>query len=107
MAIEARKGEFEEIRAILDNPKSRAEATAERAFLEMIGGSCQIPVGAFAQALDGKLHLKGFIAHPSGNPFFKGEMEGTLEDAASTGKSLAEKLLKEGGLKILQEIGIC
>ncbi|BAT72564.1 hydroxymethylbilane synthase [Thermosulfidibacter takaii ABI70S6] len=107
LAIEARKGEFEEIRAILDNPKSRAEATAERAFLEMIGGSCQIPVGAFAQALDGKLHLKGFIAHPSGNPFFKGEMEGTLEDAASTGKSLAEKLLKEGGLKILQEIGIC
>ena len=106
LAVEAREGEFKEIQEILDCKKSRTEALAERAFLKEIGGSCQIPVGALAQAENGKVHLIGFIAHPEGDPFYKGEISGTSEEAEKLGKELANRLFNEGALKIVQDLGL-
>ena len=106
LAVEARCGEFEEVREALDNPRSRVEAEAERAFLGEIGGSCQIPVGAIAQAKDGKLHIKAFIAHPSGNPYYEGETNGSPEKAKELGRSLALNLLDKEARKILEELDL-
>ncbi len=106
LAIEAREGEFQEVREVLNHEKTEVEVIAERAFLEAIGGSCQVPVGAFAFLEDGVLSIKAFIAHPSGNPFYKGEISGPPERAKAIGKSLAVKLLDAGGRSIVEELGI-
>ncbi len=106
LAVEARCGTLREVAEILDDPKSRVEAKAERAFLKVIGGSCQVPVGCLAQLNGERVKLRGFIAHPRGEPFYTKETEGTAEDAERLGRELAEGLLKEGGISILREMGL-
>ncbi len=106
LAVEARAGAFPEIRSILNCDKTEIEVKAERAFLETIGGSCQVPVGAFGRLDGGRLYLKGFIAHPEGSPFYEDEISGAPEKAYQLGITLARALLERGGSEVVKELGL-
>ena len=53
LAVEMRVDDdrMREILARVDHSASRSAAIAERGFLELLGGGCQLPVGAYAQRL--------------------------------------------------------
>ena len=104
LAVEAREGSFREVAEVLDDPTSRIEATAERAFLKVIGGTCQIPVGAHAQVDGNQLDMRAFIGRPDGEYLYVGKIGGDPNDAADLGRRLAEELLEIGGKKILNQI---
>ncbi len=106
LAIESRVGEFKEVRKILNCERTEVEVTAERAFLETIGGSCQVPVGALGELRDGNIYLKGFIAHPDGFPFYKDVICGSPREAYEIGVKLAKILLERGGERIVKELGL-
>jgi hydroxymethylbilane synthase len=64
--------------------------TAERAFLQAMGGGCQSPVGAYAEAGEDRIHLRAvFLENGSAQ---RGEVRGDIRQARALGKQLAERL---------------
>ncbi len=69
--------------------------TAERSFLNAMGGGCQSPVGAYARVVDGGLHLRA-ISFLAANVQLA-EKQGALAEAAELGRDVAGKLQFAGG----------
>jgi hydroxymethylbilane synthase len=87
--------------SFLHDPASFAEVSAERSFLQRLGGGCHVPVGARAIAEGEKLTLFGVVASPDGSSLYRGETSGTVADAKELGRELAERLLSRGAQAIL------
>ena len=79
---------------------------AERAFSRALGGSCQIPLGAYAILGDGLLWLRGFVATPDGKQMVSGELRGAPEDDELIGQQLAQALREQGADAILAALAI-
>ena len=104
LAIEIRKDDSQ-IRdhvAFLDDAAARATTTCERALLNRMGGGCQVPIGALAEAVNGKLHLEAVVARPDGSRVLRESGKG--ENPSQVGEMVGEALLRRGGGAILQEV---
>src|SRR5688572_2327212 len=87
--------------APLHDRAAEAEAEAERALLEALGGGCLVPIGARARIQDGRLILAGFVGHPSGTPFLRRSGSGRATAPESVGRELADAFLRDGARAIL------
>ena len=74
---------------------------AERAMSRALGGSCQVPLGGFAEIADGVLRLRGFVASPDGTRMVSAELSGKPESGAIMGAQLALNLKAQGAEEIL------
>ena len=74
---------------------------AERAMSRALGGSCQVPLGGFAEIADGVLRLRGFVASPDGTRMVSAELSGKPESGALVGAQLALNLKAQGAEEIL------
>ena len=74
---------------------------AERAMSRALGGSCQVPLGGFAEIADGVLRLRGFVASPDGTCMISAELSGKPESGAIMGAQLALDLKLQGAEEIL------
>jgi hydroxymethylbilane synthase len=74
---------------------------AERALSRVLGGSCQVPLGAFAEISNGKLQLRGFVAQPDGKRIVSDALKGKPETGITMGQQLAQKLITKGAGEIL------
>jgi hydroxymethylbilane synthase len=74
---------------------------AERSMSRVLGGSCQVPLGAFAEIVDGLLQLRGFVAQPDGQRMVTGALAGEPETGITMGQQLAQKLIADGADEIL------
>lgn len=108
LAIETRADDKEtrDMLAFLRDDETICCAEAERSFLARVEGGCQVPVGVYATAEGDDLKIEAVIASLDGRRSYRGTVNGAKADAAKLGKGLAEKLLNEGGAKILQELGL-
>jgi hydroxymethylbilane synthase len=88
--------------AFLDDAAARATTTCERALLNKLGGGCQVPIGASAEMRNGRLHLKGIVAHPDGSKVLREARDGN--DPVALGELVGETLLRRGGDAILEEV---
>jgi hydroxymethylbilane synthase len=88
--------------AFLDDRHARLTTTCERALLNKLGGGCQVPIGAFAEAHLGRIRLRGVVARPDGSQVLRETREGS--DPEKLGAELGEFLLRQGGDAILQEV---
>lgn len=86
----------------LDDAAARATTTCERALLNKLGGGCQVPIGAFAEVRNGRLHLEAVVAHPDGSKVIRESRDG--DDPEALGSQVGEILLRRGGDAILQEV---
>ncbi|MBI2089000.1 MAG: hydroxymethylbilane synthase [Deltaproteobacteria bacterium] len=87
--------------SFLDHPATATEVVAERAFLQRLGGGCQIPVGARAWVAGEKLKMMGVVGDTEGRRVFRGEIAGLASEAEELGQRLADKLLRDGADTIL------
>jgi hydroxymethylbilane synthase len=102
LGLESRQDDpIREQLSFLHDPVSFAEVSAERSFLQRLGGGCHVPVGASAIAEGEKLVLFGAIASPDGRSLYRGETSGSVVDANELGRELAERLLSQGAQDIL------
>lgn len=86
---------------ICNDPATSAICRAERAFLDGLGGGCQVPIGAYA-IIDGEtLCLEGLVGDPDGKRVLRDKFQGSVSQPEFAGYSLAEKLLNEGASEIL------
>jgi hydroxymethylbilane synthase len=83
---------------------SRIAVTAERAFLRRLGGSCQIPIGAYGRVEGDTLILIGLVASPDGKALVRDSLTGPAHEAESLGTGLAERLLAQGAERILRDL---
>jgi hydroxymethylbilane synthase len=88
--------------AFLDDADARAATTCERALLNKLGGGCQVPIGAFAEVRNGKLHLDALVADPDGSKVLRESRDGS--DPVELGEAVGETLLRRGGAAILEEV---
>jgi hydroxymethylbilane synthase len=77
----------------IEDPMSRAVATAERALLAALDGSCRTPIGAHARLLaDGSLTLTGLVARVDGSFLLRRTATGAVRNAALIGEDLGAGL---------------
>jgi len=74
---------------------------AERAMSRALGGSCQVPLGAYARIAGDTLSLRGFVAEIDGSRIISGSVCGARQDAEILGSQLADLLLARGAGAIL------
>jgi len=91
--------------APLNDAQTSACVRAERAVARALAGSCEVPLGAYAQVRDGALWLRGFVALPDGSRMVSAEREGRPEDAEALGLALADDLRAQGAEDILAQLG--
>jgi len=104
LGIEIREGDTKtrELLAFLNDSDARAATTCERALLNSLGGGCQVPIGAFAEVKNGKLHLDSIVADPDGSKLLRDSREG--DDPETLGNEAGASLLKRGGNAILEAV---
>jgi hydroxymethylbilane synthase len=104
LAIEIRAGDAAIAKHIrfLDNNSARVSTTCERALLKKLGGGCQVPIGAFAEIRDGRLHLQAVVADPDGTTVLRESRDGS--DPVQLGEIVGDALLQQGGQAILDQV---
>ena len=106
LAIECRTNDAE-VRQMLDflNDAPTVYATnAERAFLGLLEGGCQVPIGVHADVEGDKIKIEAIIAALDGSTVLRDTVEGTASDAVALGQALGRKMLANGGQEILAAI---
>jgi len=98
IAIEARADDAR-TRALLDAIDDRDSATAlscERAFLEVLDGSCRTPIAGHAVISAGTLKFRGLVAKPDGSAQVETARTGAVADAAALGADAGRELKAAG-----------
>ncbi|HHW95746.1 MAG: hydroxymethylbilane synthase [Myxococcota bacterium] len=96
--------EIKDLLLNLEHASTRLAMRAERAFLATMGGGCQVPLGAYAEIKNSKIHMVGMVGHPDGSQIHKEKMVGSLTAPETLGIALANALLDCGGAEILREL---
>jgi hydroxymethylbilane synthase len=104
LAIETRAKDAQTIDAVrfLDHSQTRAAVACERATLNQLGGGCQVPIGAYADATQRGLLLRAVVASPDGSSIIREEKEGS--DPQKLGMEVGHALLARGAQKILDAV---
>jgi hydroxymethylbilane synthase len=93
VTVRAADTELRELLAAIEDPEARAVATAERALLAALDGSCRTPIGGYARLeRDGALRLTGLVARGDGSFLLKRAMTGAAAEAARLGAELGKNL---------------
>ena len=87
--------------APLADAHSAACVRAERATSRALAGSCEVPLGAYAQVQGGELWLRGFVALPDGSRIARAERRGPIDQPEALGLALADMLRADGADEIL------
>ncbi len=74
---------------------------AERSLSLCLGGSCQVPLGGYAEISGETLTLRGLIAQPDGSLVLRDQISGARQDAKALGRIVGERLLAKGADKIM------
>lgn len=106
VGIEARVYDHrvQELIVPLDHEVTHFTVEAERAFVEVLEGGCQVPIGAYATLEGGVLTVRGRVASLDGALLYKWDRQGPPADAKKLGRELGRDLLKMGADKILDEL---
>jgi len=99
IAIECRAGDAA-IRARLaaiDHGRTAVAATAERAFLDAIDGSCRTPIAGLAELDGDTIALRALVIRPDGSGLIETRRRGAAADAAALGADAGDELKRRAG----------
>jgi len=105
LAVEARSDDVLAAElAVLDDARSRAAVTAERAVLATLEGGCAAPIGALAEVVEGEdgdeLWVRAVALSPDGELSVRMSATGDPADADGVGNRLAGDMLAEGAAQL-------
>jgi len=103
MAIEIAAGRDDLRQALvpLDHLPTAQAVLAERSVSRIFGGSCQIPLAAFASVDGAALHLRAMVATPDGQRIACAEVSGDAAAPEALGQRIAELLRQQDADAIL------
>ena len=71
-----------------------------------LSGSCQVPLGGFAEVSGDQLRMRGFVATPDGASLIRTEHTGSVNDPEALGNAVAQDLLNQGAGEILAALAL-
>jgi len=103
MAIEIPSGRKEllELLAPLNHTDTERAVRAERTLSKNFGGSCQIPLAAFATIEDNAMRLRAMVATPDGKRIAHAEVNGDAASPEALGHEIARALEAQDASAIL------
>jgi len=106
LAVETREEDFRtmEIASALNHAPTAAAIVAERRFLELMGGGCNVPVAAYARFENELIEMEGLVASPDGQRIIRHSVRQPSGKAGEAVKSLADRILVQGGRAILEQL---
>ena len=106
LCIEMRQDDpaIEPLLAALDHKNSRAVVLGERAFLNRLGGSCQVPIAGYGEIRGNTFGLTGLVADIDGSRIIKANLSGPVDETEAIGIKLAEQLIARGAHEILEQL---
>ncbi len=98
--------ETAEIVAELDHAPTAICCTAERTVSRLLGGSCELPLGAYADFVDAEkpLRLRAFVANLDGSVYVEAEAFGTPDQPDALGETVAKMLKDQGASQIIASL---
>ena len=88
--------------SVLDHLPSRRALEAERALVQLMGGGCDLPLGAFAATKGDRIRMVAIVASPDGAKIVRTASEST--DPGVAASTLAQRLKADGADRILAEL---
>lgn len=103
LAIEyrAERADIAACLAPLNHRATELAVRAERAVSRALGGSCQLPLAAYASAGASTLDLRGLVASPDGRDMISAAVSGPSGSPEELGARLAAELRAQGADRIL------
>lgn len=89
--------------AVFNDPLTQIQARAERTVAKVLEGSCQLPLGVFAQT-GSKLKLTAMVGTPDGSTLLRTSRSGSLNDPEALGLAVANELLAKGAGEIIRQL---
>jgi hydroxymethylbilane synthase len=103
IAVVAARGRAEEIVREIDHLPTRLEAECERVILEAIGGSCVVPMAAFARLEGDELRVLAEVLSLDGSRFVRVEGRVSADDHLRGSRNLSRRLVEMGGRDLAEE----
>jgi hydroxymethylbilane synthase len=106
IAIETRENDQEtaEILAPVVHQPTLKAIEAERTFLRLLEGGCQIPIGCFTQITPDLFRIKGFMSNIDATRVLEEELTGTHNQGVELATRLANSFIDQGSAQILEQI---
>lgn len=104
LAIECREDDHElhELLAKINDDYTTRTVLAERTFLRLLEGGCQVPIGGYAYLEGNEIVLTALVGTPDGNTILKEIVRGT--EPESVGTEAATKLINQGAKEIVDKV---
>ena len=106
LAVEVRldDGAMMDLMPAINHSPTRRDVTAERAFLEALGGGCQVPVGAYARADGETMVLAIFLSSGDGSSVFKTKVTGRADNPHEVALDAYQRVIERGGAALLKDL---
>jgi hydroxymethylbilane synthase len=85
----------------LDDAATRAATAAERGVSRGLGGSCQVPLAAYAEVEGNRLRLRALVGNAATGEYVETESSGDLADADALAAEAVANLKERGALRLL------
>ena len=102
LAVQCREADAATLKTLqaIEHRETRLAVVAERAFLEVLGGGCSLPVGTYAKENGAKVAMQAVVVSTDGTETIR--LEGSNRDPYELGKKLAQQALNQGAGRLIQ-----
>jgi hydroxymethylbilane synthase len=90
-----------ELLASLDDAATRAATAAERGVSRGLGGSCQVPLAAFAEVEGDRLRLRALVGNAATGEYVETEVSGAWAEVDDLASRAVAHLKERGALRLL------
>ncbi|MEP6607512.1 MAG: hydroxymethylbilane synthase [Burkholderiaceae bacterium] len=90
-----------ELLAPFDDAATHAATAAERGVSRGLGGSCQVPLAAYAEVERDSLRLRALVGNAASGEYVEAEVRGPIADPAALASQVVERLMTLGALRLL------
>lgn len=106
LGIEVRAGDPDMLAfvAVLNDAHTRACSAAERAVSRALGGSCQVPLAAYAEIEGGQMWLRALVGNHQSGEFVETEVRGAWDDPETLAAQAVAQLKELGAPRLLAAI---
>ncbi len=87
--------------APLEHGATRAAAMAERAVSRGLGGSCEVPLAAYAEIEGGRLRLRALVGNHRSGEYVEANVDGAITEAEAVAAQAVADLKARGALQLL------
>ena len=84
-----------------DDAATRAATSAERGVSRGLGGSCQVPLAAYAEVESDALRLRALVGNAKTGSYVEAEARGAIADPEALAARVVERLTELGALRLL------